>query len=51
MEARFTVDAFPKETFKGTVSQIRLNAAMNQNVVTYTVLIDFEIPISSSCPI
>lgn len=33
----FTVDAFPGETFKGEVSKIRLNAAMTQNVVTYTV--------------
>jgi len=44
MEARFTVDAFPKKTFKGTVSQIRLNAAMLHNVVTYNVVIDFENP-------
>jgi RND family efflux transporter MFP subunit len=44
MEVRFTVDAFPKETFKGTVSQIRLNAAMVQNVVSYTVVIAFENP-------
>ena len=33
----FTVDAHPGETFRGTVSKIRLNAAMIQNVVTYTV--------------
>jgi HlyD family secretion protein len=33
----FTVDAFPGETFKGQVGKIRLNAAMTQNVVTYTV--------------
>jgi HlyD family secretion protein len=33
----FTVDAFPGETFKGTVGKIRLNAMMTQNVVTYTV--------------
>ncbi|KAF0188669.1 MAG: HlyD family secretion [Desulfobulbaceae bacterium] len=33
----FTVDAFPGQTFKGEVSKIRLNAAMTQNVVTYTV--------------
>jgi len=34
---RFTVDAFPDEVFRGTVDKIRLNAAMTQNVVTYTV--------------
>ena len=33
----FTVDAFPGQTFKGTVGKIRLNATMTQNVVTYTV--------------
>lgn len=34
---RFTVDAFPGETFRGEVGKIRLNASMTQNVVTYTV--------------
>jgi HlyD family secretion protein len=33
----FTVDAFPGETFQGQVGKVRLNAAMTQNVVTYTV--------------
>ena len=37
MPVHFTVDAFPGETFRGEVGKIRLNAAMNQNVVTYTV--------------
>jgi HlyD family secretion protein len=36
---QFTVDAFPRETFRGEVSQIRLNANMTQNVVTYTVVV------------
>lgn len=36
---RFTVDAFPKETFLGKVKQIRFNASMTQNVVTYTVVV------------
>jgi HlyD family secretion protein len=35
----FTVDAHPDEVFRGTVSQIRLNASMTQNVVTYTVVV------------
>ncbi len=35
----FTVDAFPKDVFRGEVAQIRLNASMTQNVVTYTVVI------------
>jgi HlyD family secretion protein len=33
----FTADAFPGESFKGTVRKVRLNATMTQNVVTYTV--------------
>jgi HlyD family secretion protein len=39
MPVHFTVDAFPKDRFQGTVSQIRFNASMTQNVVTYTVVI------------
>jgi HlyD family secretion protein len=35
----FTVDAFPKRVFQGKVKQIRLNAQMTQNVVTYTVVV------------
>lgn len=34
---KFTVDAFPGETFRGEVGKVRLNATMTQNVVTYTV--------------
>lgn len=43
-EARFSVDAFPAEEFSGTVAkdQPRLNAAMNQNVVTYTVVVNTD---------
>jgi HlyD family secretion protein len=40
--ATFTVDAFPARTFKGTVSQIRLQPTTVQNVVTYTVMIDVD---------
>src|SRR6185436_7717844 len=42
--ARFTVDACPEETFVGTISQIRLNATQNQNVITYPVIIDVPNP-------
>jgi HlyD family secretion protein len=38
-KVNFTVSAQPSETFEGKVSQIRLNASMTQNVVTYTVVI------------
>ena len=40
----FTVDAFPGETFKGQVSQVRLNAQALQNVVTYTAVIEVSNP-------
>lgn len=40
----FKVDAFPKQTFAGTVSQIRMNPAVVQNVVTYDAIIDFGNP-------
>ncbi len=33
----FGVDAFPNRVFEGKVNKVRLNATMNQNVVTYTV--------------
>jgi HlyD family secretion protein len=36
---RFGVAAFPGEQFHGKVAQIRLNASMSQNVVTYTVVV------------
>lgn len=39
MPVRFTVDAHPEETFSGSVTQIRMNAQMTQNVVTYTVIV------------
>jgi HlyD family secretion protein len=41
-KATFTVDTFPGETFSGKVTQIRLNATMTQNVVTYTVVVTTE---------
>ncbi len=37
---RFSVDAYPEREFRGTVAQIRLNATVNQNVVTYPVIVD-----------
>ncbi len=40
----FKVDAFPKDTFSGRVSQIRMNATTVQNVVTYNTVIDFDNP-------
>ena len=46
---RFTVGAFPGETFRGTVRQVRLNASMVQNVVTYTVVVSFENASGKAC--
>lgn len=38
-KVNFRVDAYPTRVFQGTVAQIRLNAMMTQNVVTYTVVV------------
>ena len=40
----FKVDAYPKESFGGRVSQVRMNATTVQNVVTYNTVIDFDNP-------
>jgi HlyD family secretion protein len=42
MDATFTVDAFPGQTFKGKVGQIRNAPQTVQNVVTYDAVIDVE---------
>jgi HlyD family secretion protein len=41
---KFTVDAFPDRQFRGKVAQIRLIATVNQNVVTYPVIVEVENP-------
>jgi len=43
-EATFTVDAYPNQTFRGHVVQIRLNPTIVQNVVTYDTVIAFDNP-------
>jgi HlyD family secretion protein len=40
----FKVDAFPKDTFQGVVSQVRMNATTVQSVVTYDTMIEFHNP-------
>jgi len=40
----FKVDAFPKDTFHGVVSQVRMNATTVQSVVTYDTIIEFNNP-------
>ena len=41
---RFTVDAYPEETFTGAVSQVRLQPTVTQNVTTYASIIDVANP-------
>ena len=40
----FKVDAFPKDTFQGVVSQVRMNPVIVQNVVNYDAIVDFDNP-------
>jgi len=40
----FRVDAYPADPFTGTVSQVRLNPTTEQNVVSYTTMIDVPNP-------
>ena len=43
-EVNFRVDAFPRRNFHGKVRQIRLNATIVQNVVTYDVVVEVDNP-------
>jgi HlyD family secretion protein len=40
----FRVDAYPDDTFTGTVSQVRLSPVVEQNVVSYVTVIDVPNP-------
>jgi multidrug efflux pump subunit AcrA (membrane-fusion protein) len=40
----FRVDAYPAEMFDGSVSQVRLQPIVQQNVVTYATVIDVPNP-------
>ncbi len=40
----FTVDAYPDDIFEGTVSQVRLQPTVTNNVVTYTVIVEAPNP-------
>ncbi len=44
MPTIFTVDAYPNQSFKGTVRQIRNSPTTVQNVVTYDAVIDVQNP-------
>lgn len=41
---QFTVDAFPERSFRAVVQQIRLNPTIQQNVVTYDVVVAVDNP-------
>ena len=41
-DSSFTVDAFPKRTFQGKVSQVRQSPQTVQNVVTYDIVISVD---------
>jgi len=44
MRARFTVDAFRDRVFHGSVNQVRLSPIVEQNVVTYKVIVALTNP-------
>jgi HlyD family secretion protein len=43
-DVRFTVDAYPTDSFEGDIEEIRLNPTTTQNVVTYSVIVGVENP-------
>jgi HlyD family secretion protein len=43
-QVTFKVDALPKQTFQGVISQIRMNPTTVQSVVTYDTIIEFANP-------
>jgi HlyD family secretion protein len=43
-KVKFTVQALPRDTFEGTVQQVRLQSATNENVVNYTVVVTVQNP-------
>jgi HlyD family secretion protein len=42
MPATFTVDAYPGETFRGIIREIRSSPQVIQNVVTYDAVVDVD---------
>lgn len=44
LPVEFSVDAYPAMPFRGEVQQIRLNPSTEQNVVSYSVIIDADNP-------
>ncbi len=48
--ARFTVQTFPERTFSGTVRQVRIDAKVQDNVVTYTTVVEVPNPDGALLP-
>jgi HlyD family secretion protein len=44
MAVSVTVDAFPDDTFRGRITQLRFSSVVTQGVVTYPAVIDVENP-------
>jgi HlyD family secretion protein len=49
-DVRFTVQAYPSQTFTGKVRQVRLQSATTENVVNYTVVVSVENPRGTLLP-
>jgi HlyD family secretion protein len=49
-QARFTVQAWPEESFTGTVNQVRLQSKTTENVVNYTVVVEVQNPTGKLLP-
>ncbi len=43
-KVKFSVDAYPNDTFEGTVTQVRLSPTTESNVVTYEVIVGTSNP-------
>lgn len=43
-DVQFSVDAYPDESFVGTISQVRYSPEITQNVVTYTTIVEVANP-------
>lgn len=48
--ARFSVQAYPNETFAGSVKQVRLQSKTTENVVNYTVVVSVSNPNAKLLP-
>jgi HlyD family secretion protein len=49
-KVRFTVDAYPDDTFEGVVTQVRKQPTTEQNVVAYTVIAEADNPQTKLLP-